>query len=163
MSSQNRKASKEEMQKFRRIVSEAFPSLKWFLGAMGTLAVIELPVIIPLPFGYVINWASIVRILFGLCPTSFLVQQLRVYDGWSNFAMDKCRAWPFHFSTPAVRPYGRTLLFPGWPCVSVASWPVLPGVASVQSNRNGRGVNGFWSFCRNKRVTPKGGNNITKK
>jgi len=53
--------------------------------------------------------------------------------------------------TPAARPPGRTLSSLGGPCLSAASWAALLGFASVHSDVTGSGVNGFGSFCRNKR------------
>ena len=44
----------------------------------------------------------------------------------------------------------------GGPCLSLASWPAFLWVASVQSEKTGRGVNGFGSFCRNKRTSAVG-------
>ncbi len=62
----------------------------------------------------------------------------------------------FYFPTPAVRLKGWTLFSPGGPCLSAASWSALPLPASDPSDQAGRGVNGFGSFCRNKRASPAG-------
>ena len=62
----------------------------------------------------------------------------------------------FHFPTPAARLQGRTLLSTGGPCPSVASWSASPWLASAPSDKAGRGVSGFGSFCRNKRASPAG-------
>jgi hypothetical protein len=50
--------------------------------------------------------------------------------------------------TPAARPSGWTLSWPGEPCLSAASWLVLLYLTSISCNKAGRGVNGFGSFCR---------------
>ncbi len=63
--------------------------------------------------------------------------------------------------TPADWPKGGTLLSAGGPCLSRASWSALRKFASVPSYEARRGVNGFGSFCRNKRASaagPKPGN-----
>jgi len=57
--------------------------------------------------------------------------------------------------TPAVWPKGGTLSSSGGPCLSGASWSALR-LASVRSNEARRGVNGFGSFCQNKRASPAG-------
>ena len=44
----------------------------------------------------------------------------------------------------------------GGTCLSLASWPAFLGFASVQSEQNGRGVNGFGSFYPNKRTSAAG-------
>jgi len=61
--------------------------------------------------------------------------------------------------TPTVWPKGGTLSFTGGPYLSPstwlridsASWSALPRLVSVPSNKAGWGVNGFVSFCQNKR------------
>ena len=42
--------------------------------------------------------------------------------------------------------------------MSAASWLALPCLASISSNEAGCGVNGFGSFCRNKRASAAGPN-----
>ncbi len=59
-----------------------------------------------------------------------------------------------HKPMPAVWPKGRTPLSAGGPCLSKASWSTLLSLASVPSNEARRGINGFGSFCRNKRASP---------
>jgi hypothetical protein len=44
----------------------------------------------------------------------------------------------------------------GGPCLSLASWSAFPFTASVYSKEAERGVNGFGSFCRNKRASAAG-------
>ncbi|MFA9563020.1 MAG: hypothetical protein ACERKU_11850, partial [Nitrospirota bacterium] len=61
----------------------------------------------------------------------------------------------FLYPTPAVRLLRWTLLSFGGPCLSAASWSALHP-ASVPLNVAGRGVNGFGSFCRNKRTSAAG-------
>ena len=61
-----------------------------------------------------------------------------------------------HGPTPAVWPNGGTLSSAGGPCLSEASWTALPRLTSVRSNEARRGVNGFGTFCRNKRASPAG-------
>ena len=64
-----------------------------------------------------------------------------------------------HGPMPAGWPKGRTPLSPGGPCLSPskrlrassASWSALRSLASVPSNEARRGINGFGSFCQNKR------------
>ena len=64
-----------------------------------------------------------------------------------------------HGPMPAVWPNGRTPLSAGGPCLSPskrlrtssASWSALRRLASVPSNEARRSINGFGSFCRNKR------------
>ena len=56
-----------------------------------------------------------------------------------------------HGPMPAVWPNRRTPLSPGGPCLSQASWSALCNLASVPSNEARLGINGFGSFCRNKR------------
>src|SRR5680860_420466 len=58
--------------------------------------------------------------------------------------------------TPAARPSGWTLSCASEPCLSTASWLALPCLASISVNEAGRGVNGFGSFCRNKRGSAAG-------
>ncbi len=53
--------------------------------------------------------------------------------------------------TPAARPSGWTRSCASEPCLSPASWLALPCLASISLNEAGRGVNGFGSFCRNKK------------
>ena len=60
------------------------------------------------------------------------------------------------YSTPAARPSGGTLERTGGPCLSAASWAALLRLASSQSDEAGLGVNGFGSFCRNKRSSAAG-------
>ena len=55
-----------------------------------------------------------------------------------------------HGPMPAVWPKGRAPLSAGGPCLSQASWSALRNLASVPSEAR-RGINGFGSFCRNKR------------
>ncbi len=62
----------------------------------------------------------------------------------------------FHVPTPAVWPKGWTLSSVGGPCLSGASWSALLRLASIRSQEARRGVNGFGSFCRNKRASPAG-------
>jgi len=61
-----------------------------------------------------------------------------------------------HGPMPAVWSKGRTPLSAGGPCLSGASWSALRSLASVPSNEARRGINGFGSFCRNKRASPAG-------
>jgi len=59
--------------------------------------------------------------------------------------------------SPMVRRLrGGTLSAVGRPCLSGASWPALLKLASGLSHEARRGVNGFGSFCRNKRASPAG-------
>jgi len=61
-----------------------------------------------------------------------------------------------HCPTPAVRPSGRTL-FSIRRALSERSELVRhPPLASVPSNKAELGVNGFGSFCRNKRASSAG-------
>jgi hypothetical protein len=69
-----------------------------------------------------------------------------------------------HGPTPAVWPKGGTLSSAGGPCVipstrlrtGSASWSALLRLASVRSYEARWGVNGFGSFCQNKRTSPAG-------
>ncbi len=60
--------------------------------------------------------------------------------------------------TPAGWPQGGTLLASSGPCVSPASWSALLPVSVPPLLKEARrGVNGFGSFCRNKRTSSYGG------
>ena len=61
-----------------------------------------------------------------------------------------------HGPTPAVWSEDGRFHPPGGPCLSGASWSDLLRLASVRSYETRRGVNGFGSFCRNKRTSPAG-------
>ena len=50
---------------------------------------------------------------------------------------------------------GRSSII-GGPCLSAASWSVLPLLASAKSHEAGLGVNGFGSFFPNKRTSAAG-------
>ncbi len=72
---------------------------------------------------------------------------------------------PIEFFFPF--PSNRRLLFDsmgggssiiGGPCLGAASWRALPIPASAQSNAAELGVNGFGSFCRDKRILAAGPN-----
>ena len=58
--------------------------------------------------------------------------------------------------TPAGWLKGGTLSSVGGPCLSGASWSALRRLTYLPSNGARRGVNGFGSFCRNKRASPAG-------
>ncbi|MEO8325056.1 MAG: hypothetical protein ABI618_04350 [Nitrospirota bacterium] len=59
--------------------------------------------------------------------------------------------------TPAGWPQGGTVFASRGPCVSLASWSALQSVRVPLCNQASRGVNGFGSFCRNKRTLSYGG------
>jgi hypothetical protein len=66
-----------------------------------------------------------------------------------------------NYPTPADWSLGRTFVSSRGPCLSVASWSALQRLSSVPSDEASLGVNGFGSFCRNKRASaagPKPGN-----
>ncbi len=63
-------------------------------------------------------------------------------------------SWPV---TDACRlAQGRDALISWRPCLRGASWSALPGSRPSHLHEAGRGVNGFGSFCRNKRASPAG-------
>ena len=76
--------------------------------------------------------------------------------GFLALSYESLKCSVFYGPTPAVWTKGGTLSSAGGPCLSGASWPALPRLASVRSNEARRGVNGFGAFCRNKRVSPAG-------
>src|SRR5690606_23583786 len=70
---------------------------------------------------------------------------MRVTDKFSSYV-----------PTPAVWPNGGTPSAAGGPCLSEASWPALLSWCPSVPIEARRGVNGFGSFCRNKRSSPAG-------
>ncbi len=79
----------------------------------------------------------------------------RIFHGWLASIPIKFHFLLFLWSTPAVRPSDRTLFIltglfePG-------ELARLPFLASDQSDVAELGVNGFGSFCRNKRTSASG-------
>ena len=82
------------------------------------------------------------------------------YIGSCRFALSfrVLKRYVYYSPTPAVCPKRWTLSSAGGPCLSGVSWSALLKLASVISNVARRGVNGFRSFCQNKRASAVGMN-----